>query len=280
MNKRTDDTRTTRALRDLDPAATAVLSEEERQRSEVMFARVLAAPGPDHVPPGLPRRRRRRSRLLVLLGMVGAAGATGAALLLGGGTAFASWTPKPEPLTAADTTAAATTCRAALGLPDQGAPVVIAERRGGWTYVAVGGPRAEGFCLMPDDVIGHQDAAGRRDKGFFGGSSTDPAEAPNVARGRIIETESMQGSVPGSGRWPFRSDDGWFSVVQGYVGPGVTAVTVHPPAGPAVEASLVHGRFAAWWPSDLPSSKNPETMGPWSYTVTLADGSTRRVTGR
>ena len=63
------------------------------------------------------------------------------------------------------------------------------------------------------------------------------------------------------------------------MGSDVTGVTVHTPVGPDVEASVAHGRFAAWWPSDQPSSENPEVMGAWTYTVTLADGSTRRVTG-
>ena len=40
-----------------------------------------------------------------------------------------------------------------------------------------------------------------------------------------------------------------------------------------------HGRYRAWWPSAAPSSEHLEVMGAWTYTVTLADGSTRRVTG-
>ena len=51
------------------------------------------------------------------------------------------------------------------------------------------------------------------------------------------------------------------------------------PVGVDVEASVTHGRFAAWWPSEQPSSENIEMMGPWTYTVTLADGGTRRVAG-
>jgi hypothetical protein len=39
--------------------------------------------------------------------------------------------------------------------------------------------------------------------------------------------------------------------------------------GTEVQASVAHGRFAAWWPSDEPSSKNSEVMGTWTYTVTL-----------
>ncbi len=213
------------------------------------------------------------------MGLVGAVVAAGPALLLSGGSAFASWTPKPEPLSTAAVSKAATTCRAALEVPDRGERVVIAERRGGWTYVLIAGPQAEGACLMPDDLVGHQDPAGHKDEGFFGGYDTDPTEVPTVARDRIVETESMAGSVPSRGLWPFRQDEGWFSSVQGHVGSDVTGVTVHTPVGPDVEASVAHGRFAAWWPSDRPSSENPEAMGAWTYTVTLADGSTRRVTG-
>ena len=112
----------------------------------------------------------------------------------------------------------------------------------------------------------------------MGGYDPDPVEAPTLARDRIVETESMQGSVPIPGRWPFSTDDGWFSWVGGYVGSDVTSVTVHTPIGIDVEASVANGRFAAWWPSAQPSSENLEVMGAWSYTVTLADGSTRRVT--
>ena len=275
MNKHTVDTMTTAALRDLDPAPKTALTNEELERAEATFARILATPSHDQAPEESDRPRLRWSRLLVL-GLVGAAVP---ALLLGSGPVFASWTPKPQPLTAAAAAEAATTCRTVLEVPDQGEPVVIAERRGGWTYVLIAGPQAEGFCLMPVDLVGHQDPADHRQEGFFGGYTTDPVEAPTPARDRIVETENIAGSVPTPGLWPFNNDEGWFSSVEGYVGRDVTGVTVHTPVGTDVEASVASGRFAAWWPSDQPSSENLEVMGAWTYTVTLADGSTRRVTG-
>lgn len=277
MNKHTVDTMTPAALRDLDPAPTTALTDAELGRADATFARILATPCHDQVPEESDRPRRRRS--LVLVGLASAAGVAVLALLLGGGSAFASWTPKPEPLTAAAATEAATTCRTALEMPDQGERVVSAERRGEWTYVLIAGPRAEGACLMPDDLLGHQDPADHKEGGFFGAYDTDPVEAPTLARDRVVETESMEGSVPSPGLWPFSDDEEWFNWVQGYVGSDVTSVTVHPPAGPDVEASVAHGRFAAWWPSDHPSSDNPEVRRAWTYTVTLADGSTRRATG-
>jgi hypothetical protein len=132
---------------------------------------------------------------------------------------------------------------------------------------------------MPDDLVGRRDVAGRKDEGFFGGYDTDPVGVPTLARDRIVASESTAGGVPRRGIWPFSQGAGWFSSVQGYAGRDVTGVTVHTPVGPDVEASVAHGRFAAWWPSDRPSSEHPEAMGAWTYTVTLADGSTRRVTG-
>jgi hypothetical protein len=42
-----------------------------------------------------------------------------------------------------------------------------------------------------------------------------------------------------------------------------------------IEASVSDGRFAAWWPAGEVDSDNPELGGAWTYTLTLADGSTR-----
>ena len=132
------------------------------------------------------------------------------------------------------------------------------------------------MCLMPESLVGQHNPAEHKIDGFFGGS-TDVVRAPTVARDRIVESGNMAGSVPSPGFWPLTDDEGWFSLVQGHVGSDVTGVTVHTPVGTDVEASVAHGRFAAWWPSDQPSSENPEVMGAPTYTLTLADGSTTPV---
>lgn len=270
MSKHTTDT-TAAALRDLDPAPETGLSEAERQRADATFARIVATPSDSPVPVEPARSRRRRWRLLVPVGLVGAAGAAIPALLLGGGSAFASWTPTPEPLTPARTAAAAATCRADLGIPDRGGQALIAERRGTWTYVLVSDPKAEGSCLMRNDVVG-QDPTGHEVFGDY--YDTDPAKAPTVARDRIAEIGNTQASTDQG--W---LREAWLTWTYGYVGSDVTGVTVHTPLGFDVEASVDNGRFAAWWPSDPPSSENLDVMGPWSYTVTLVDGSTRHTTG-
>ena len=273
MNKQSVNTQMTAALRDLDPAGPTVLTAAERERADATFARILATPNDDHVSVESDRPRRRWSRLLVPVGLAGAAVT---ALLFGGGSAFASWTPKPGPLTGSAATHAATTCRAMLAQPDRGEPDVIAERRGEWTYVLIAGPTSEGACLMADDVV-RQKVPERHEGGFMGSYDTDPPAAPTLPRDRIVQTESMGGSVSTPGRWPFTTDDEWVSWVQGYVGSDVIGVTVHPPVGRDVEASVHGGRFAAWWPGGEVRGDSPGVSGAWTYTVTLADGSTRQT---
>ena len=280
MNKHPVDTMTAAALRDLDPSPAIALTDAERERADATFVRILATPSHDQVAEGPVRPRRRRSRLLAPLGLVGAAGAAVPALLLGGGSAFGSWTPTPEPLTGVAAAEAATTCRAALGMPGQGETIVIAERRGGWTYVLLAGPQTERQCLMSEGLIAHENPAAHTKEGFMGGTygMDDIEAAPTPARGHIVEIQSGATSVPTHGLWHFGEDEEWISSVDGYVGSDVTGVTVHTPVGTDVEASVANGRYAAWWPSATPSSENPEVMGPWTYTVTLADGTTRHVT--
>ncbi|WP_418060966.1 hypothetical protein [Pimelobacter simplex] len=264
----------TTALRHLDPAPDAGLSQEERDRADAAFARIVATPpdAPVPVEPDRPHRRRRRrrirNRLLVAAGLAGAVGVAGPALLLGGGSAYGTWTPKPEPLTAAAAIEAGATCRAALAVPDRGERVALAERRGTWTYVLLTGPRGEAACVMPEALV----ASGRpddreRSKGFLGTYTPDPSAPPVLAPDGFDEDSAMDSST----------DEGWLVWTSGHVGSGVTGVTVHTSTGLDIEASVAGGRYAAWWPSVEPSSAHPSET--WSYTVHLTDGSTRRSTG-
>jgi hypothetical protein len=261
MTRHSADT-VTAALRHLDPAPRTDLTEAERDRADAAFARIVATSFDEPVPGELSRPHRRRSHLLVTLGLTGAAGVAIPVLLLGGGNAYGSWTPTPVPLTEVVAAAAGTTCRTALDVPDRGERVAVAERRGGWTYVLLAGPGTEAVCLMPDDLVG-QDPTDR--ESFFGSYDTDTTAPPPVGPDRIDETSSMQGST----------EAGWFIWVEGYVGSDVTGVTVHASSGLDIEASVSGNRFGAWWPSGKPSSDHPAET--WSYTVHLADGSTRRT---
>lgn len=288
MTERHTMKRTEAALRALDPATTTTLTEEERRHADATLARILATPDDGHRRPATDRRRRRRSRTLIPVGLL-TAGAVAVPMALTGGSAFASWTPTPTPLTRTEAAAAATTCRADFA--DEGPSArVIGERRGGWTHVLVTGPAGESACLMPDDAVGSSQGTARRNGGFFGSHDPDPPEPPTPARDGLIENDSVMGAVNPPGRLalgPLTFDDlglggrdEWFVWVSGYAGTDVTGVTVHPPVGPDVEASLRGGRFTAWWPAGEARGDNPGVTGGWGYSVTLTDGTTRRVAGR
>lgn len=248
----------TAALHDLDPAPATAMTEAKRRRADDTFARLITTPTDS---PGEPYRPRRRWwRLLVPVGLLGAAGVALSALFLGG-SAFASWTPTPVRLAPAEASAASATCRTHFGIPTNGAATLLAERRGKWTYVLMAGPNAEAGCIMRNigkDVAGHV---------VMGSGGTDPGKAPPVANDRIDEGASQEGAIDEG----WLRQDSWLTWTSGYVGSDVRGVTVHTSLGFDVEASVDNGRFAAWWPSEEPSS--------WSYTVTLADGSTRLSTG-
>jgi hypothetical protein len=267
MRRHSADT-VTAALRDLDPAPSTELTQAELDRADAAFARIVATPCDEPVPEVQGRPHRSRRRLLVAAGLAGVVGVATPVLLFGGGGAYGSWTPTPVPLTDVDAARAATTCRATLDVPDRGERVAVAERRGGWTYVLLAGPRTEAMCLMPNDFVG-QDPNDRR--GFFGNYNADRADPPTLDPDRIDENISMEGSTDEG--W---FDEGWFLWVEGYVGSDVTGVTVHTSSGLDIEASVSGNRFAAWWPSRKQSSDNPASE-TWSYTVHLADGSTRRA---
>lgn len=253
MTKRTPDHLITTALRDVDPAPKRDLSEAERGRAEATFARIVATPIDGPVSVDLSRGRRRRSRFLVPAGLIAVAGVAVPAVLLGGGSAYASWTATPEPLE--NPGPAAATCRNALAAPDKGERVAVAERRGDWTFVLLTGDNSEAVCLMPDDAEG---SGVPGEDGFFGSYDPDTGPPPVPAAQGLEQSGAMSSST----------DEGWFTWVAGYVGRDVTGVTVRTPEGLNVEATLAGNRFAAWWPGDGES---------WLYVAHLADGSTQQI---
>jgi hypothetical protein len=270
MSQRTSDRLTTTALCDLDPAGpTIALSEEERARADATFSRIVAA-APEHdaleVERQRPRHARLLRRLLVATGLMGAAGVATSALLLGG-TAYGSWTPTPTPLRGSAATTAAASCRTALDVPDHGERVLIAEQRGDWTYVLLGGSHTEAACLLPNDIVGQGPAA--YEGKFFGDYDSEVPPAPRVAPDRIVQTMYMSG----------RTDEGWLNWTEGYVGRDVVAVTVHTPTGLKVQASVTRGRYSAWWPAGEAKASNPELTDAPTFIVTLAGGSRHETTG-
>ena len=264
MSKHTADPVITAALRHLDPAPRTDLTEAERERADATFARIVATPSDEPVPVEPDRPRRRRSRLLVTVGLAGAAG-------------------RRHPRTAArrrhrlrvvDADARTTDGpQAAAGPPPPAAPpstyqtgaerVAVAERRGGWTYVLLAGPETEAVCLMPDDLVGQDiPPTGRTSSGATTRTQPRPRPSPPTASTRPRASRAAptrDGSSGPRAMWAATSPASPCTRPR---------VSTSRPRSPAI-------RFAAWWPAIEQSSDHPAET--WSYTVHLADGSTRRT---
>ena len=247
------------ALRGLD-AADSMLTAEQHRRAAAGLEDILA--GPVAEPVAAPRRSHRR---LILVGAAAAvAGVVAVAVELpGGGSAYASWTPEPAPLTAAELSLLTPVCRKALGrsgsLDMERAHLVLSERRG--EVVALlyrtDDPDMAGNCLMRH--LPGTDDVDNLDWGVFG--SSGPVRVP-PARGIIPGGASTSREV---------------TVTDGAVGSDVVAVTLHAPGDLTVRATVRNGRYVVWWPGpdyDVAHEGTAAARSIVTYDLTLTDGST------
>ncbi len=270
------DVLTTRALDGLDAAPAAPLTPEQVQRADLALARILAGdpadPATTSVPPRPAAPRRRTARRLALVGGLAATatvGIVGAQLVGGADRAYATWTATPHRPTTQQELSAAEDCRDRLaealspGATDptgltaaqvHRAPLVLAEQRGDWTFVVLGGAgAAEGSCLTLDGPF-----LGGAGSGSVGGATGTPEP-------REILLGSWGTAVHG---------DRGVSEVVGRVGSQVHRVVVHTATRGDVEATVAQGFVAAWWPSPYRPGSPVEDSVP-AATVTFADGTTR-----
>jgi hypothetical protein len=151
---------------------------------------------------------------------------------------------------------------------DARAAVLLAEARGGWTYVLLTVAGSSGYllrasCLMPADLVAHPRAG---EGGFFGSlERDDELVEPAPPRDGLRQDSSGSGSV----------DDEAFVYVEGRAGTDVASITVTTPRGREVEASIEHGHWAVWWPAGDASPNNPDLSDAPTYTVTVRDGNAR-----
>jgi hypothetical protein len=252
-------------LRSLDVAGT--LTAEQQHAAATLERIVATAPAAGSTHPGAtaPVRRSRR-RLLLIPAAVAAAALTAAVIVLpggeGGGRAYASWTPVPSALTAAEVDLVAPACRERLRggpLDLERARLVLAERRG--EYVALlyrtDDPDMSGSCLAHN--LQGTDDVDDVDAGIGGGSGPAlPAPARGFTQGAIADYRDA-------------------SITDGAAGADVAGVTIH--AGDlTVQASVSNGRYVAWWPGsafewdrDQPSGEDGARL-IITYDLTLTDG--------
>jgi hypothetical protein len=261
--------------------AVPAMTAEQRRHAAAMLELIVATPPTADAPAGraapagsaAPAGTARR-RLILGAAAVSAtaAGLTAIAVVVpgdvGGGRAYASWTPVPTAATAAEVATVGTACRERLRdlggrLDLERAQLVLAERRG--EYVALlyrtDAPDMSGSCLAhqppgTDDVDDVRAAVG-------GGSGPAiPAPARGFTQGALADYLDA-------------------SITNGAAGTEVAGLTVH--AGRlTVQASLRNGRYVAWWPGPAfgPNRDQPSGEGGpqliISYDLTLTDGTVIR----
>lgn len=285
--RRMSDRRLDEVLATLDPAETdRALDVASDAGAQALLRRVVAtsAGEPLAVSGGtLQGRRRPVARRVVAVGSVAAALAVGSIVapkLFGASSALA-WSATPQTVSAEQAREAQEACDASirdsqehaagLDLPAEQRPVrtelrpVITELRGSLVLVYATDSRpapSQVTCYVRDGAVVAS-----------GGSVATPSSVPLPP----VAADSLHGDLGAV----YSTSGGSIRGVTGTVGWDVVAVELDSVARGPVTATVKDGHFAAWWP-DAPTSEAKENAatGPeiTGATVTLRDGSTRRVT--
>jgi hypothetical protein len=193
--------------------------------------------------------QRRRVPLLGALGALGAlafAGAVAAAVLVitlgsGAAPAFAGWTAAPTHGSPAQTAAALKACGSR-------GPVLI-ETRGPFTAAVYAERDGLKTCVQ-------------------GGSVSFDASARGVGEGSVRAGQIQAALSSGA------SSGHAFSVLDGRVGVGVTAVKIALSNGVTATATVSHGWYLVWWPGAIHATKAQITTASGTRTSSLPASAT------
>lgn len=273
-------------LRGLDVAPAP--DQVDQGRQSALLRRVLASDpgtGSGSTPPG----GRLAVRRLALAGVAAAAVAAAALALpgLGNGYAYASWTPRPEPVTAEALALVRTACLEEFGAGPPANPGVdrrsakdlrvrLAERRGTWVSMLLSGTQPdtawEVSCIaeLPSGAteVKHVSVAASGGGGFAAPQNHE------LVPGGVTEFGVDRGLFGSGRREPV-------SVTSGQVGPDVVGVTIHS-GNTTAEASMKDGTYAVWWPGTAFDGSTPAPSGQGgprltiTYDLTLRDGTVLR----
>lgn len=212
-----------------------------------------------------PRTSRLSPRLTVgsLAGVAATTGVIASVVIMGGSQpAFAGWSPSPTPASTRVTSAADAACQARLaatpampGMATDGTwSVAVSDVRGPFTLVIYQSGDTDATCLIgPSMTIVSRSSADGGSVSVSGSAGPGSGRAGTRRRG----TASSSITIGGTGTGELKhfsvahldsSSDGPYTVVDGQVDPGVTAVTLVRTGGDPVQASTVNGWFVAWWP--------------------------------
>lgn len=277
--RRTSDRQVDEVLAGLDPAEThRTFDVASDGRAQAMLRRVVATPSgePLAFSGGAQQGSRRPlARRIVAVAGVAAAfaiGSVAAPRLLGGGEALA-WSATPQALSTERAAEAEAACdewvrdeaRGLDGADLSGLRPVVTEARGSLVLVYETDSRP-----APSDITCYvQDGRVVASGGSVATTTSPPA--PSVAADSLF---GHLGAVFSTSSWSIRG-------VTGKVGSDVVGVVLHSVAQGPVTATVRDGHFGAWWP-DTPTTEAQENAATapeiTGATVTLRDGSTRRVT--
>lgn len=228
-----------------DAATPAPRRVHEAPAQAMLDGIVRTAATPAAPTPARPvRQPRRRFAVAGLAALVAAGAALTPALLPD--RAYASWTPAPSPLPAADARRIVTECAPDLAA---GAPrVAVGEKRGEYAYLTVVTATWSKTCF--------QDKEGRVTNPSM---MADPVATAALGR-RGVELHAWG---------QFRTEEGYGRLMAGHLGTDITAVTIAVPEGDrTVQATVADGYFAAWYP------ESADAPGGTTLTLTLRDGTT------
>jgi len=244
----------------LDPATTTRGDRAHTPAAQQLLARILetprTAPAPDlgTTPARAVRRTGAPRRAWLLAGAAAlVAGAVVVPTLGGGpGAAFASWTPVPGTVPAAEATTKEAECLASGENPSGALTGAVTERRGDFTFTLVATDQGFNSCMVFDAAPTGPN--GPQEQGASSWARADSLPLPAAG-----DTAVQWGQT-------FTSAVGSYTSAVGRVGSDVTAVQITPRGEETVRASVGDGYFTAWWPG-----KRDDHL---SVTTTLTDGST------
>ncbi len=253
------------ALRRLDIADPA--ADATSLRAQADLDRILRT-APDQVP-AAPRQPGRRTTTRLVVGAASVAAAAGAVFVAvpavtGGDAAYATWTPTPTGLSAADAAKAADQCReqqidgggADYATELRAASPAVAERRGDWTTVILASTEGYGAMCVTDD-------SAHLFRNMFGSVWTPDAAVQ--AGPREINISDLGWGTTGAGD---------LSLAAGVAGADVKGVSFHSAAKGEVVATVSGGHFALWFPGKELANASRDGI---VLTLTYADGQTAQV---
>lgn len=228
------DRRLTEALLDLPDA--------DRRTAELVASEYGRLRLDREVPTAFPAAGYRRGLLWAGGGVAAAAAAVLAAGTLTIATPAAAWAATPSVPNASDKAAAATTCADALtGVTDsRGAPPTGPEKLPPLQLLDIRGTGA--YAVFVDDEWTVQCFLRSEDGAWTRGQVT--AEPTGTSPGVAAFAVDWAGST----QW---ADDDTTFHVGGTVAPQTQRVTLELADGTVVEATVIEGRFAIWYPGDV-----------------------------